>query len=279
MTIKTPSVNYSDDPAYIERFIQEEWIGIRLDNPHVLKTYQSQRRRRFLYHVTEYLEGITLRQWMHDHPNPDIETVRTIIEQVATGLQAFHRMEMLHQDLKPENIMIDKTGTVKIIDFGSARVAGIAEISTPVHRVNLLGTKNYTAPEYVNDQPGSTRSDIYSLGVIIYEMLTGALPYGQMPANWKKKDITKKLLYRPAIDLNSSIPEWLDAALKKSVSVRPDHRYNELSEFLYDLRHPNESLLQKDMQALMERNPLRFWQSLSVLLFLLSLYLLYKLSL
>lgn len=278
VVIKTPSVNYEDDPAYIERFIQEEWIGIRIDNPHVLKTYQPQRRRRFLYHVTEYLEGTTLKQWMHDHSDRDLETVRDIIEQVAAGLQAFHRMEMLHQDLKPENIMIDKSGTVKLVDFGSVKVAGIAEISSPIYQSNLLGTKNYTAPEYANDQPGSNRSDIYSLGVITYELLTGKLPYGEMPSNWKKGNIVSALHYKPVTDYTNSVPAWLDATIRKSVTPDPENRYAELTEFLYDLRHPNSSLLYKDNRPLIERDPVRFWQGLSIIFAGLIMYLLFLLS-
>ena len=278
VALKTPSVNYEDDPAYIERFTMEEWVGRRIDNPHVIKVYEPTRRRRFLYHITEYLKGITLRQWMYDHPKPGLEDVRTLVEQIARGLQAFHRMEMVHQDLKPENILIDDSGTIKLIDFGSTKVAGIAEIATPVGRTNLLGTKNYTAPEYAMDQPGSNRSDIYSLGVITYEILTGKLPYGEMPANWKNKNLARQLKYTPATDYNSEIPDWIDAMLKKAVNPNPANRYEELSEFLYDLRLPNPSLLYKDYRPLIERNPLVFWQGLCAIFTVIIIYLLYLLA-
>ena len=115
---------------------------------------------------------------MIDNPKPDLETVRGIVEQIAKGLQAFHRMEMLHQDLRPDNIMIDKTGTVKIIDFGSTRVAGVVEAAPPGGRDDILGTAQYTAPEYFLGENGTSRSDLFSLGVITYQMLTGRLPYG-----------------------------------------------------------------------------------------------------
>ena len=274
VVLKTPSVNYEDDPAYIERFIREEWIGRRIDNQHVVKVYEPTRRRRFLYHIMEYLGGSTLRQWMHDNPKPDLEEVRNLVEQIAKGLQAFHRLEMLHQDLKPENIIIDEDGTVKLIDFGSTKVAGIVEIDSPIERTNLLGTKNYTAPEYANDRPGTNRSDIFSLGVITYEMLTGNLPYGDMPSNWKNRNIAGELSYTPATDYNAGIPAWVDAMLRKSVSPYPEQRYEELSEFLYDLRYPNEALLYKDARPLIERNPLLFWQGLSTILTLVILLLL-----
>ena len=128
VVIKTPSTDHARDPAYLERFLMEEWIARRIDNAHVLKPCALTRKRSYQYLTMEFIEGQTLAQWMRDHPKPDLTTVRDIIAQIAKGLQAFHRLEMLHQDLRPENIMIDGTGTVKIIDFGSTRVAGLLEI-------------------------------------------------------------------------------------------------------------------------------------------------------
>ena len=110
--------------------MMEEWIARRIDSPHVLKPRRMRASATILYVVTEFIDGQTLAQWMLDNPRPDLETVRGIVEQIAKGLHAFHRLEMLHQDLRPDNIMIDRTGTVKIIDFGSTRVAGVAE-ATP----------------------------------------------------------------------------------------------------------------------------------------------------
>ena len=273
--MKTPSVNYEDDPAYIERFKLEEWVGKRVDNPHVVKVYEPQRRRRFLYLITEYVQGVTLRQWMHDHPQPDLTEVRGLVDQIAKGLQALHRLEMLHQDLKPENIMIDEAGTVKLVDFGSVKVAGIAEIATPIERVNLLGTKNYTAPEYAHDQPGTNASDIYSLGVITYQLLTGYLPYGEMPGKWKNKNVAKRLHYTPAVRYVSNLPLWVDAFLKKATHCNPAKRYSELSEFLFDFRNPNPNLTYPERIPVIERNPLKFWQGLSLFLTMLCGYLVY----
>ncbi len=176
MVFKTPSVNNEDDPAYIDMFVHEDWIGKRLNNAHVMKVYQQPHKRHFLYYVAEYIEGQTLRQWMNDHPNPTLNEVRLIVNQIAVGVRAFHRREMIHQDIKPENIMIDTQGTVKIIDFGSTKIAGLEEIASPLAPHHLVGTLDYAAVEYFREQPGSNRSDIFSLGVITYEMLTGRLP-------------------------------------------------------------------------------------------------------
>lgn len=162
VVLKIPSIDLQHDTAYLERFLTEEWIARRIDSAHVLKPCAQTRKRNFLYSVSEFVEGQTLRQWMIDHPKPDLETVRGIIEQIAKGLRAFHRLEMLHQDLRPDNVMIDASGTVKIIDFGSTRVAGLMEITTPLPRDHLLGTAQYTAPEYFLGESGTPRSDQFS---------------------------------------------------------------------------------------------------------------------
>ncbi|RLA20517.1 MAG: bifunctional protein-serine/threonine kinase/phosphatase [Gammaproteobacteria bacterium] len=275
VVIKTPSIDLRDDPAYLERFLMEEWIARRINSAHVLKPCAITRQRNFLYVVTEYIEGQTLTQWMIDNPKPDIETVREIIEQIARGLRAFHRLEMLHQDLRPENIMIDTTGTVKIIDFGSTKVAGIDEISTPIDRANLLGTAQYTAPEYFLGETGTSRSDLFSLGIISYQMLAGKLPYGAQVAKSTTIKAQKKLQYASLADDEREIPLWLDETLRTAVHPNPNIRYEELSEFIFDLRHPNKEFINKTRPPLIDRNPIVFWKSVSfVLLIIIAILLL-----
>src|SRR4051812_24028856 len=156
VAIKIPSIDLRDDPAYLQRFRMEEWVARRIDSAHVLKPRIQSRKRSYMYVATEYVDGQTLTQWMIDNPNPPVETVRGIIEQIAKGLQAFHRMEMLHQDLRPDNIMIDRTGTAKIIDFGSTRISGIADDPLLGLQDEILGTAQYTAPEYFLGEGGSS---------------------------------------------------------------------------------------------------------------------------
>jgi len=266
VTIKIPSIDLRGDAAYLRRFMMEEWVARRLDSPYVLKPCLRSRKANFLYVVMEFIDGQTLTQWMIDHPKPDLETVRGIVEQIAKGLRAFHRMEMLHQDIRPDNIMIDKTGTVKIIDFGATKVHGVVEASPPTNHNDILGTAQYTAPEYFVGEGGSSRSDLFALGVITYQMLTGRLPYGAQIAKARTKSQQRKLRYSSAIDSNREIPTWIDGALKKAVHPDPDKRYEDLSEFEFDLRHPNAGYLNAAPVPLLERNPLLFWQCLSLLL-------------
>jgi serine/threonine protein phosphatase PrpC len=266
VSVKIPSIDLRDDPAYLKRFMMEEWIARRIDSPHVLKPCLQSRKRNYLYVVTEFIDGQTLTQWMVDNPRPDLETVRGIVEQIAKGLRAFHRMEMLHQDIRPENIMIDKTGTVKIIDFGSTKVTGVVEAAPFTDANDILGTVQYTAPEYFQGEGGSTRSDLFSLGVITYQMLTGKLPYGAQVARAKTKSQFRKLTYDSALDEGRGIPVWIDEALKRAVHPDPLKRYEALSEYTFDLRHPNARYLNASPTPLIERDPLLFWKCLSAIL-------------
>lgn len=266
VAIKIPSIDMRDDPATLKRFLMEEWIARRIDSPHVLKPRSQSRRRNYLYVVTEFVDGQTLSQWMIDQPRPDLETVRDIVEQIAKGLRAFHRKEMLHQDLRPANILIDKTRTVKIIDFGSVRVAGVAEAVPPADHDDILGTAQYTAPEYFLGEQGSTRSDLFSLGVITYQMLTGKLPYGASVAKARTKAQVRKLRYDSILGNDREIPIWIDATLRKAVHPDPNMRYASLSEFMFDLRHPNANYLGAAVTPLLERNPLLFWKCTTALL-------------
>lgn len=262
--IKTPSAEMRSNKAYLESFLMEDWIAKRINNPHVMKAPQSSRKQNYLYTVSEYIEGKTLKQWMIDNSSPDIDTVRAIVTQIATGLQAFHRKEMVHQDLRPNNVMIDTAGTVKIIDFGACKVAGINEIKEM--NEGLVGTAQYTAPEYFLGDRGNSQSDIFSLGVICYQMLSGSLPYGiEIPKIHDSRRLNA-LKYRPLTSINPSIPDWLDFAIKKAVSIQREKRYIEVSEFIHELKTPNPSYIRKTRPPLIERNPVLFWQSISALL-------------
>jgi len=278
VVIKTPSVNFEDDPAYLERFQLEEWAGRRIDSPHVIRTVEQQRPRRFLYYIMEYIEGKTLEQWIEDQTELDLTLIRNIVSQAISGLRAFHRLDMLHQDIKPGNIMITPEGLVKIVDFGSTKIAGIAEISTPIERKELLGTKNYTAPEYLIEQSGTTQSDLFALGCVIYEMITGQLPYGDALSKASDQRLIKRLKYRPIHNYVTNVPHWVDKALRKAVNVDPEHRYEKLSELESDLRKPNPVYLKEEKLPLLERNPLQFWKLLSTGLLIGNMILLYLLS-
>jgi serine/threonine protein phosphatase PrpC len=264
VVLKTLSTEMRDDGAHLERFLMEDWVAQRLDNAHVMRAAGRGRRRNYLYTVAEFVDGQTLHQWILDHPKPALEVVRGIVEQIADGLQAFHRLEMLHQDLRPQNVMIDATGTVKIIDFGSTRVAGLSEALPP--QGEMLGTVQYMAPEYLLGEAGDTRSDLYSLGVITYQMLSGRLPYGADVARARTRATQRQLRYQSVLADDREIPAWIDEVLRKAVHADPQRRYAELSEFVYDLRHPSSAWLTRARPPLLERNAAAFWRGAALIL-------------
>lgn len=278
VVLKLPSIDLREDRAYLRRFMLEEWVARRIDSAHVLKPRTRTRPKSHLYVAFEYIEGQTLTQWMIDNPKPHIETARDIVDQIAKGLRAFHRKEMLHQDLRPDNIMIDRQGVVKIIDFGSVRVAGVAEARPRVGDDDILGTAQFTAPEYFIGGGGTNRSDIFSLGVIAYQMLTGQLPYGAGIARARTEKQMRKLRYRSAQVVDDGVPVWIDGALRRAVHLDPEQRYEVLSEFLEDLRTPNAKYLRTSSRPLIERYPTLFWQAVAALLFLSNIVLLYRLA-
>lgn len=268
--LKTPSPNYRDDPAYIDQFLTEAWVARRINNPHVVKFLDPPENRQCLYCVTEYVNGPTLREWMNDHPQPEPAKVRDIVRQIASGLRALHRLEMVHQDLKPENIVIDQDGTVKIIDLGAVRIRGIEQIDVPWDRNGYMGTASYAAPECLDGERSSPSADRYALGVIAYEMLTGELPYSKPPT----RSVRNRLRYRSARESAPDLPAWVDACLQKAVSLKEQDRYPALSEFLHDLEHPNPGLLPSGHKPLVDRVPTENWPFIALLSLLLNSFLL-----
>ncbi len=269
--MKTPSVNYDDDIAYKERFVLEPWVAGRINSQYVVNIHEAERRQQFLYYVCDYVEGQTLAKWMRDNPKPAIEGVMAIINQVVKGVRAMHRKETLHQDIKPENIMINKDGKVTIIDFGSCFIAGVAEIETPFEREHVLGTDTYAAPEYKLGRKASFKSDLFSIAVVLYELLTGKQPYGEKFETSQSTNEFYRLKYRPAREYNPMVPEWMDGAIEKALQVSTELRYDALSEFVYDLEHPNLAFMDKAHIPLAKRNPLKFWQSIAAILLVVEL--------
>jgi serine/threonine protein phosphatase PrpC len=266
VALKVLSLDLRDDPAQRKRFVMEEWIARRVDSPHVLKAYPQTRRRSHLYTVMRHVEGQTLTQWMHDHAAPELEKVRGLVEQLARGVQAFHRREMVHQDLRPDNILIDTSGTVQVIDFGATKVAGVIEGDPRIDPDEILGTVQYTAPECFLGEPSTPGSDVFSVGVIAYQMLTGRLPYSDAVPRARTRAAQRRLRYVSALNARPLLPVWVDGALRKAVHPNPLRRYQTVSEFVQDLRYPNPAFVDGRRASLLERDPLLFWRLLSLVL-------------
>lgn len=270
--LKAPSENFAEDAVYLDGFIREEWVGQRIDHPNVMKTYRPPREKRFLYYLGEHIEGMNLREWLQDNPKPPLDAVRDIVRQAIAGLRAFQRADMVHQDLKPENIMINRDGRVKLLDFGTVMIAGTDEIASPLDKSVPQGSVNYVAPEYLMGEAGSFRSDLFSLAVITYEMITGELPFDEPAVKRVSLDNYGELDYIPANRRRHDLPLWIEGCLRKALQPNPAYRYDAFSEFLQDFTHPNPQLeAHIRRQPLLQKNPLRFWKVLCAVLVVLNL--------
>ncbi len=282
--LKVPSQNLADDSSYLQGFIREAWLGERLNNSHVMKIKRGSDKSRFLYHVCEYIEGQTLGQWMFDNPKPNLAQVRDIIEQIIIALRSFQRLEVIHRDLKPDNIMIDAYGKVFLIDYGTALIASLAENNDVVTETVPQGTLNYIAPETLLTLHADHQSDLFSLGVITYEMLCGELPFKPMQRadiNCHNYTINNKQTrvenysqwqYRSIRQFRSDLPFWLDMVLSKATQADPKLRLQAFSELKADLRKPTASALEEyKSQPILQRNPVLFWQGVTVFFFILWL--------
>ena len=281
LVMKTPSANYDDDPAYIERFIAEEWIGSRIDHPNVVSIIPARKgEKQFLYYLMEKVPGITLQQWIEQNPEARPSVLADIVLKIADGILAMHSQQVVHQDLKPGNIMILPDSSIKIVDFGAVYAPGLQEIFNPFEQEIALGTLDYADPSYRFGINTYVQGDIYSLAVIAYEMFTGGhLPYGRRMEYCKTLEDFYQLEYVPSSQHREIIPVWFDMALEKGCKNNPAERYVSLEEFMRDLQHPNPEFLKDGLVTSTEGNTIFFWKILSFLwltVLLVVLFLVYQ---
>jgi protein phosphatase len=267
--LKAPSANFSDDAIYLQGFIREAWVGERINHGNVMRVLPGKKNSQFLYHVCEYLEGQTLGEWLHDNPKPSIAQVRDIMKQVISALRAFQRLDLVHRDLKPDNIMIDQYGHIKLIDYGTVFVASLDENQETIKEKVPYGSLNYIAPETLLHMTADNQSDLFSLGVICYEMLSSELPYKPMQRAEVNIKTYHDLKYRSILQFRPELPLWLDLSLQKATAPDPKLRYNAFSEFFTDLSNPSSNAVAEyKSQPILQRNPVFFWKSVSTILFI-----------
>ena len=277
LVIKTLGVDLQQDKYAVEQFQLEDWVSKRLKHDNLMQCYPHNTEKKYLFQCYEYLQGETLAQWLHRQEKPlNLDEILPILQQTALALNAMHRLEMLHQDIRPKNIIVLNTESamkIKLIDYGSTAVRGLVEIN-PKNANRPLGTLAFMAPEYFIDHSPSVHSDQFSLAVMAYYLLTKQLPYGTDLARCNSLKQMKKVQYHSIRKYRPDLPIWLDKILGQALSIEPIHRFEALSELIHNLMHPSKELLNSKPPAIIERDPLRFWQmSCAVLglLFLLSI--------
>lgn len=259
VAVKIPHPEMEADPVLLERFRREEEIGRELDHPGIVKSYAGEERSR-LYMVLEWVEGKLLRAIMNeDRKLPaatlPIERAIGLTLQICDALDTMHKHGVVHRDLKPENIMVGVGDRVTIIDFGIAMKEAARRI-THVGFSAALGTPDYISPEQVKGARGDQRSDIYSVGAMLYEMLTGQPPFtGSNPLAVMNERVLNDPA--PARTLNSAISPQLEEILRRALERDPRHRYATAAEMAWELEHPELVGLEEDERRIAARGRLK----------------------
>ncbi|HEU5457549.1 MAG TPA: serine/threonine-protein kinase [Terracidiphilus sp.] len=236
VAIKVPYAEMEADPVLFERFKREEEIGQLLDHHGIVKSFEHEERTR-VYMVLEWVEGHLLRAELTEKKLP-IARAEKIALGMCEALDYMHKRGVVHRDLKPENVMLDEQGQIKLIDFGIAMMEDARRL-TYVNESQMLGTPDYISPEQVKGQRGDQRSDIYAAGVILYEMLTGRVPFlGASPL----AAMNERLLRDPTPPraLNAEISPELEEIVFRALERNPRHRYANAHEMAWDLEHQEQ---------------------------------------
>jgi serine/threonine-protein kinase len=235
VAIKVPHPEVEADPALFDRFVREEEIGRKIDHPGVMKVFPNPDRTQ-VYMVMEWIDGRLLRQILNEEEKLPIERAVKLTVRICEALDHIHAHGVVHRDLKPENIMVDGQDNIRLIDFGIAANAGSRRLTFGNFSRNM-GTPDYISPEQVRGRRGDARSDVYSLGVMLYEMLTGRVPFsGPNPF----AVMNDRLLNQPVPprNLNPAISPQLQEILYRALEREPKNRYRSAHEFAHDLDHP-----------------------------------------
>jgi eukaryotic-like serine/threonine-protein kinase len=234
VAVKVPHAEMEADPVLLERFRREEEIGQEIDHPGVVKTYDGEERSR-RYMVIEWVEGRLLRVILNEERKLPVERAVGLTVAICDALDNLHKHGVVHRDLKPENIMVLEGDRIKIIDFGIALKEDARRI-TQTGLTPALGTPDYISPEQVKGQRGDQRSDIYALGAMLYEMLTGQPPFtGLNPLVVLNERVLNDP--RPARELNPAISPQLQEVLFRALERDPRHRYATAVEMAWELEH------------------------------------------
>ncbi len=237
VAIKVPLAEMEADPVLLERFKREQEIGQSLDHPGVVKTFNDEERSH-LYMVIEWVEGRLLRTILNEEKKLPTDRAVKITLGICDALDYMHKRGIVHRDLKPENVMVGEDDQVKLIDFGIAMKEDARRL-TFVNVTSLLGTPDYISPEQVKGARGDQRSDIYAVGIMLYEMLTGRVPFvGPNPLAVMNERVLNDV--KPPRELNPEISPELEEILYRALEREPRHRYATASEMMWDLEHQEQ---------------------------------------
>jgi predicted Ser/Thr protein kinase len=228
VAVKVLPVDRAEDRTFVARFQREAFAAAALSDPNIVAVFDSGQDGETRFIVMEYVAGESLAQLIHQRGRVPAEEAVTIATQIASALAAAHRAGIVHRDIKPGNAMLDNHGTVKVLDFGIARAAGGTSLT---QTATVLGSASYLAPEVSRGQPADARSDIYALGCLLYELVTGRPPFtGELPAAILHQHNTA--IPRSPRDLNPAVPVGLDALIMRMLAKDPSQRPQHAAELV-----------------------------------------------
>lgn len=262
VALKFLSPQYLSDDNFRARFIREAQSAAALNHPNIVTIYEVAESRNQVYIAMEYIEGQSLKEVI-DSRSIDVETNLRIMEQICDGLAAAHAIGLIHRDLKPQNIMIDRTKRIRILDFGLAKVQGDDQLT---QAGTAIGTVNYMSPEQAAGGDADQRSDIFALGILFYELLSGQLPFkrGNMPAT------LHAIVHEPAPPLQQvapQLPAYLQPVIDRALAKQPDNRYQSVDQLLTEIRtlQNNLSMARMSNSVIYATEPRQVVRSLAVL--------------
>ncbi len=251
VAIKIPHPEVESEPVFFERFQREQDIGTKLDHPAVMKVFDVPNRSQ-VYMVMEWVDGKLLRYILKEQKKLSPERAARITIGICKALEYIHAHGVVHRDLKPENIMVGPDDSVKLIDFGIAGQEGARRL-TFAKLSNLMGTPDYISPEQVKGKRGDGRSDIYSTGIMLYEMLTGEVPF-KGPNPFVIMNDRLMNYPQPPRQLNPAITPQMQEIIYRAIEREPSNRYSKARDFANDLEHQDQVGVSE------ERLELHTWQ-------------------
>ena len=261
VALKFPKPQVAAVATYRAAFVREAWVGARVNSPWVGQIIElPPGRQTSLYTVMPLYQGELLETRLSRRPALGLEEGRNITIKLARGAAALHRAGIIHRDIKPDNVILEGNGSLKLIDLGVVRIPGLEDFPPE----DIPGTLAYMAPEMLAGEPGNEATDIYALGVTMFRAFTGEFPYGNLDAiSPARRDRPKTIS-----SLRPDLPAWLQAALGKAIATDPARRFRDMTEFAVEMEagpeRPPSGLRQP--LTLYERAPVQFWQGVSALL-------------
>ena len=261
VALKFPKPQVATAATYHAAFVREAWVGARVNSPWIGRIIElPPGRQTCLYTVMPLYQGELLSTRLARRPSVGLEEGRNIAIKLARGVAALHRAGIIHRDIKPDNIILESEGSLKLIDLGVVRVPGLEDFPPE----DIPGTMAYMAPEMLAGEPGNEATDVYALGVTMFRTFTGEFPYGNLDAVSQPR----RGRAAPLAELRPDLPAWLQVALGRAIATDPAERFRDVMEFALEMEAgPSRApTAPRRPQTLYERSPLRFWQGVAALL-------------